>query len=57
MSFLVIRIPIANSCTRRSGIFKELSQDEEGVDFSENLRASLFNAGLLSARSISLYLS
>jgi hypothetical protein len=34
--------------------FKGLSQDGERADFFKTLRASLFNIGLISARSISL---
>jgi hypothetical protein len=38
---LAICFQIANSCS-----FKGLSQDGRGADFSENLRASLFNKDL-----------
>jgi hypothetical protein len=38
-----ISILLANSCTRWRGIFKGLSHDGGPTDFSENLRALLFN--------------
>ncbi len=43
MPGLGIGIIIANSCRRWRGIFKRLSQDGGRTDFSENLRALLFN--------------
>jgi hypothetical protein len=43
MSTSAIRNLIANSCPRWRGIFKEISLDEEGADFSKYLLASLFN--------------
>jgi hypothetical protein len=46
MPALGIRILIAHSCTRCRWILKRLSQDGEQVDFSKNLRASLFKKRL-----------
>ncbi len=43
---LGIHFQIANSSTRRRGIFKGLSQDGGRADFSTNLRASLCNKDL-----------
>ncbi len=55
---LEIRILITYYCTSCRRIFKGLSQDVGRTDFSENLRASLFNdvlpLNVLSARSVSL---
>jgi hypothetical protein len=43
---LGIPFQIANSCTRWRYNLTGLSQDGGRADFSKNLRASLFNAGL-----------
>jgi hypothetical protein len=43
MAALALKFLIANICMRWRWIFKELSQDRGRVDFSKNLRASLFN--------------
>ncbi len=49
---LGIRILIANSCMRRPGMFKGLSQDGGRNDFSTNLRASPFNYTVISIDAI-----
>jgi hypothetical protein len=52
---LGIHFQIANSCTRRRGIFKGLSQEMGLADFSTNLRASLCRMDLISVGSILLH--
>ncbi len=60
ISSLGIRILLANSCTRRRGIFKGFSQNKGTAGLSKNLHASPFykkklsNMTLISVRSISL---
>ncbi len=53
MTALAIRILIANSFARCRRVFKGLSQDGGLADFSENLRASLFNDVLSKETSFS----
>jgi hypothetical protein len=52
---LGIHFRIPNSCTRQRKIFKGLSQDGRRAEFSESLRASLFNKDLLNEPDQSLW--
>jgi hypothetical protein len=59
MNFIpALAFRIANSCTRRRGIFKGLPQDEGRPDFSKSFvplsSIKAFRMNLISARSISL---
>ncbi len=53
MAALVIRILIANICTRWRWIFKGLSQDGGQADFSRHFRASHFNDDLSNVPTFS----